>query len=100
MWKTDGLPNINEEDVIAYFIAKHSDAGKQIGAYKATRDGEQYVESGWVRNAFCAKLQNGIVIVTARVHHSQSIRKSLLNPWAAIAKDNSIISSHCDCIAG
>nr|CAH0098881.1 unnamed protein product [Daphnia galeata] len=53
-----------------------------------------------LRTYFRVTLSNSIVIVSCRVHHSQSIRKSLLNPWAAIKSDMSIICSSCDCEAG
>ena len=72
----------------------------ELGAYKAIRDAEVYVEGGWVKDLFYVKLSNGTVIVTSRVHHSRAARKPFLNPWPAIATDNSIISSHCDCAAG
>ena len=100
LWKTDGLPNITEEDVFQHLIAKHSTSGMELGAYKAIRDAEVYVEGGWVKDVFYVKLSNGTVIVTSRVHHSQAARKPFLNPWSAITIDNSIISSHCDCAAG
>lgn len=101
VWKTRQLPNINEHDVFNHLIAKHSEtSGLEIRAYKAIRDAEQYVTSGWVKDVYSAKLTNNIVITTTRVHHSQAIRKTLCNPWSAIANDNSIISSHCDCAAG
>ena len=95
LWKVDGLPNIREEDVFAYFIAKHSEySGKQVGAYKAIRDAEDYVKGEWMKTVFCTKLHSGTLIVTTRVKHSQHRRKSLLNPWAAVAADDSIISSY------
>lgn len=101
LWKSNELPNINENDVFQYCVAKHSKhSGLQLSAYKAIRDAEQYVTYGWVKDVFSEKLPNSVVIVTCRVHHSQSIRKLLLNPWAAIARDLSIICSSCDCEAG
>ncbi|KZS21144.1 Uncharacterized protein APZ42_011999, partial [Daphnia magna] len=90
-----------EHDVFQYCVAKHSKStGLQLCAYKAIRDAEQYVSCGWVKDIFRVTLSNSIVIVSCRVHHSQSIRKSLLNPWAAIKNDMSIICSSCDCEAG
>ena len=68
-----------------------ANTGLQLSAYKAIRDAEQYVNCGWVNDIFRVTLSNSIVIVSCRVHHSQSIRKSLLNPWAAIKSDMSII---------
>ncbi|KAK4021509.1 hypothetical protein OUZ56_003424 [Daphnia magna] len=72
---------------------------KELVPKEQKKDAEQYVSYGWVKDGFSAKLPNSVVIVTCRVHHSQSIRKSLLNPWAAIARDLSIICSSCDCEA-
>ena len=101
VWKSSQLPNIDEYDVFQHLIAKHSNrTGLELRAYKAIRDAEQYVHGRWVKDVFGAKLNNGITIVSTRVHHSQGIRKTMCNPWSAIASDNSIISSHCACAAG
>ena len=54
----------------------------------------------WLKDVFYFKLSYGTVIVTSRVHHSQAAKIHFLNPWSAVATDNAIISSHCDCAAG
>lgn len=102
VWKSTQLPNIDEHDVFRHLIAKHSKkTGFELRAYKAIRDAEEYVHGRWVKDVFGAKLNNGVTIVsTIRVTHSQGIRKTMLNLWSAIARDSSIISSRCDCVAG
>lgn len=78
--KKTGLPGINENDVFQYLVAKHSELmpGFQMNAYKAIRNAEQYVTSGWVKEVFCIKLQSGITILSTRVHHSQAINKTFV----------------------
>ncbi len=67
-------------------------------AYKSYK----YLLAGWVGEVSvnCIANSGGIVVVRAKVRHSQSVRASPLLPWIAAKKDGTVLCSHCTCMAG
>ncbi|KAI9554865.1 hypothetical protein GHT06_020142 [Daphnia sinensis] len=59
----------------------------QLNSIKTMHDAIKYVKS------------DGKVLVSAQVHHSQSVRKKELMPWVSISSNKTIIAGHCQCTA-
>lgn len=94
-------PTITEHELYMYLIARRSkDTQLQLNAMKTMQDAVLYVTSGWVSALSGIQLADGKVIVTALVHHSQSLSKKELLPWVCINTNKIILAAHCQCTAG
>ena len=96
------VPAIEYPDIYNYLIETHSIYTKEdMKAYKSL-DAYKYLLAGWVGEVSvnCIANSGGIVVVRAKVRHSQSVRASPLLPWAAAKKDGAVLCSHCTCMAG
>lgn len=68
-------------------------------AYKSLEAYNQ-LQSGFVQEVRSFNTSQEVVILKAHVLHSQSLNKEPCKPWTAIKKDGTVISAHCDCMAG
>ncbi|KAJ8049986.1 hypothetical protein HOLleu_02982 [Holothuria leucospilota] len=97
----DTVPDLEYPDKVNYLIFNPSPyTGKVLKAYKST-DAYKYFQSGWVQDLFVWQLEgHNLYVIKAKVRHSQRLNDPLLHPWVAINKDGTVISAHCNCMAG
>ncbi|XP_062535323.1 uncharacterized protein LOC134204525 isoform X2 [Armigeres subalbatus] len=62
-------------------------------------EGYRKYEAGFVNSVYGGMLNNNYVVI-AKVVHSMKLRNSLLKPWAIIDNLGTVLSAHCDCVAG
>ena len=57
-------------------------------------------QSGWVGKVLHHKTSTGAMIMKADVRPSQRVNDQPHHPWVAVKGSGTIISAHCDCMAG
>ena len=98
-YSTDLLPPVTYLDIVAYLTLTHSFYTKQqMKAYKSLQS-YKYFEAGFVLKAG-TKLINDLCIFVGQVKHSQKASQKAFNVWSIIAKDGSVLTAHCTCMAG
>ena len=55
---------------------------------------------GWVQKVVSLKTDDNIVVLSAKVLHSQRLNEEPLSPWVAAKINGTIICAHCNCMAG
>ena len=63
-------------------------------------EAHNYFVSGWVGTVYHITTTKGSVLMKADVKPSQRMNDSPHHPWATVRKDGSVISAHCDYMAG
>ena len=93
------LPPIDALNVVSFLVLETSFyTKKQFNNFKSL-DAYNQVVSGFVSSV------KGIIIcdqflVVGKVLHSQRIREKQLKCWAITTKDGTVLSAHCNCMAG
>ena len=96
------LPDIQYPDIYNYLIESPSVYTKDdLKAYKSL-DAYKYLLTGWVGevSVHCIENSNRVVVVHAKVRHSQAVKAKLQLHWVAAKKDGTVVASHCTCMAG
>ncbi|XP_078685565.1 uncharacterized protein LOC144918571 [Branchiostoma floridae x Branchiostoma belcheri] len=80
--------------------------GEAMKAYKSL-DAYKYFTSGKVRDVYVWRQVNTkaggskhVYVIRSKVNHSMAIRDKPLSVWVGIQEDGSVITGHCDCMAG
>ena len=55
---------------------------------------------GWVGVVKVMQTEENIYLLTVTALHSQALTEEHLQPWVALQKCGTIISAHCNCMAG
>ena len=63
-------------------------------------EAHNYFISGWVDTVHHIKTSTGSVLFKANVKPSQRINDKPHHPWVIVQNDGSVLSAHCDCMAG
>ena len=72
-------------------------------AMKSRKGLEAYnqFQSGWVDQVLTYNRDKcAIILLTAKVMHSQRLNEDCLRPWIAATKDGTVLCAHCNCMAG
>ncbi|XP_018014535.1 uncharacterized protein LOC108671493 [Hyalella azteca] len=95
------LPPISHGDLFNYFVFGVSQYTLQeFKAFKTLESYKQFVD-GWVQEIYTHKPANcNNTVIAAKVMHSMRLNEKLLKPWIIADADGTIISAHCDCVAG
>ena len=100
---TDLLPLVEFGDLYHYLITAPSPATKaELGAWKSM-DGRKYLLAGWLGNVRAYPVSadgKTVVVVLAKVSHSQAVKSAELEPWVAAEAGGTVICAHCNCKAG
>ncbi|XP_064479141.1 uncharacterized protein LOC135392355 [Ornithodoros turicata] len=98
--EVDLLPATTHVDTINYLVLSTSSVSlQQMKAYKSL-EAHNYFTSGWVRSLTSKQLPSKRIVVLGEVDHSQRLRESPLKAWILANSDGSIITAHCNCMAG
>ena len=93
------FPSITYPDIANYFLFSPSPLTREeLKAYKGLESYNFFV-SGFVRDVGFKEIGD-IFVITGRVKHSQRMNDKPLQPWVLCRKDGTILSAHCDCMAG
>ena len=57
-------------------------------------------QSGSVQKVVSLKTDDNIIVLPAKVLHSQRLNEEPPSPWVAAKIDGTIICAHCNCMAG
>ena len=93
------FPSITYPDIANYFLFSPSPLTREeLKAYKGLESYNFFV-SGFVRDVGFKDIGD-VCVITGRVKHSQRMNDKPLQPWVLCRKDGTILSAHCDCMAG
>ncbi|CAM4659745.1 unnamed protein product [Leuciscus chuanchicus] len=98
--KSPSLPDFGPHDLYHYVVNGVSPyTGADLKAFKSL-DAYQFFVAGWVTGTRCYANGGGRYLIMAKVHHSQSLSETQLQPWVSLKKDGTVLCGHCTCKAG
>ncbi|KAG1930536.1 hypothetical protein F2P79_022206 [Pimephales promelas] len=98
--KSTDLPDFGPHDLYHYVVNGVSPyTGADLKAFKSL-DAYQFFVAGWVTGTRCYANGGGSYLIMAKVHHSQSLSETQLQPWVSLKKDGTVLCGHCTCKAG
>jgi len=107
LWVTSGirlrkvLPDVTHYDLVYYLIfLKSAFTQEEMRNYKSCTAWKTLACDGKFFGMAALLLANSKVLVTARVHHSMAVNLPPLKPWIALNPDGTVLTAHCDCVAG
>ena len=101
-FEIDVMTNIEYPDIYNFLINTPSPYTKEeFKAYKSL-EGYKCLVAGWIGDISVHPVgeDQGKMIVTANVRHSQSVTASPSKSWVAAEKCGTILCSYCTCMAG
>ncbi|KAK7095042.1 uncharacterized protein [Littorina saxatilis] len=103
VWSLDvnKLPNVLHGDIWNYLVYGGSSyTHDQFKSYKSLEAHNQFTH-GWVHDLkiFCPDSTDNTV-VKAKVLHSMRLNEKPLLPWVVVDSIGTVVTSHCDCMAG
>ena len=72
---------------------------EQMENYKSLQ-AHRYFISGWVQNIMHIVLSSGSILLICDVRPSYRTSEKSHRLWVALSKSASVITAHCDCMAG
>eukprot|EP00794_Sanderia_malayensis_P002736 gene2736-3161_t len=97
----EAFPSIGYPDILNYLLFAPSPVTKQeLKNYRSLESYNHFV-CEWVKEVCVySKPDMDNVIITGRVFHSQRLSETPPSPWIIADKSGSILSAHCNCMAG
>lgn len=92
-------PCVSSAHIICYLIKTKACDLKEAEAYKSL-ESYNYVQSGWVGQVLCHKVNAEVVYIKADVRPSQAISQKPWIAWASVRATGQVITAGCSCMAG